>query len=137
MFTVLVDGDDHNEPVADAVRSILDGHIVLDRAIAERGRYPAINILRSISRTMPDCDTPEEYAIVAKARKYIAAYENMAELIRLGAYKKGSNREVDEAIFYYPKIEEFLSQRKGEKVTLPECYQQLDAILSEPYVPGN
>ena len=125
------------EPVADAVRSILDGHIVLDRAIAERGRYPAINILRSISRTMPDCDTPEEYAIVAKARKYIAAYENMAELIRLGAYKKGSNREVDEAIFYYPKIEEFLSQRKGEKVTLPECYQQLDAILSEPYVPGN
>ena len=86
---------------------------------------------------MPDCDTPEEYAIVAKARKYIAAYENMAELIRLGAYKKGSNREVDEAIFYYPKIEEFLSQRKGEKVTLPECYQQLDAILSEPYVPGN
>ena len=137
LFTVLVDGDDHNEPVADAVRSILDGHIVLDRAIAERGRYPAINILRSISRTMPDCDTPEEYAIVAKARKYIAAYENMAELIRLGAYKKGSNREVDEAIFYYPKIEEFLSQRKGEKVTLPECYQQLDAILPEPYVPGN
>ena len=133
LFTVLVDGDDHNEPVADAVRSILDGHIVLDRAIAERGRYPAINILRSISRTMPDCDTPEEYAIIAKARKYIAAYENMAELIRLGAYKKGSNREVDEAIFYYPKIEEFLSQKKGEKVTLPECYQQLDAIVSTPY----
>ena len=135
LFTVLVDGDDHNEPVADAVRSILDGHIVLDRSIAERGRYPAINILRSISRTMPDCDTPEEYAIVAKARKYIAAYENMAELIRLGAYKKGSNQEVDEAIFYYPKIEEFLSQRKGEKISLAECYQQLDAILAEPYNP--
>ncbi len=135
LFTVLVDGDDHNEPVADAVRSILDGHIVLDRSIAERGRYPAINILRSISRTMPDCDTPEEYAIVAQARKYIAAYENMAELIRLGAYKKGSNQEVDEAIFYYPKIEEFLSQRKGEKVSLAECYQQLNTILSEPYNP--
>lgn len=88
LFTVLVDGDDHNEPVADAVRSILDGHIVLDRAIAERNRYPAINILRSISRTMPDCDTKEEYALVAKARKYISAYEDMAELIRLGAYKK-------------------------------------------------
>ena len=72
LFTVLVDGDDHNEPVADAVRSILDGHIVLDRAIAERNRYPAINILRSISRTMPDCDTKEEYALVAKARKYIS-----------------------------------------------------------------
>lgn len=135
LFTVLVDGDDHNEPVADAVRSILDGHIVLDRAIAERNRYPAINILRSISRTMPDCDTPEEYAIVSKARKYIAAYENMAELIRLGAYKKGSNREVDEAIFYYPKIEEYLSQKKNEKICLAEGYQQLDEILRQPFAP--
>lgn len=133
LFTVLVDGDDHNEPVADAVRSILDGHIVLDRAIAERNRYPAINILRSISRTMPDCDTKEEYALIAKARKYISAYEDMAELIRLGAYKKGSNREVDEAIFYYPKIEAFLSQGKQERFTLPECYQQLEQILSIPY----
>lgn len=135
LFTVLVDGDDHNEPVADAVRSILDGHIVLDRSIAERNRYPAINILRSISRTMPDCDTKEEYALVAKARKYIAAYEDMAELIRLGAYKKGSNRDVDEAIFYYPKIEEFLSQGKQECFRLPECYDLLDKILSQPFVP--
>lgn len=136
LFTVLVDGDDHNEPVADAVRSILDGHIVLDRSIAERNRYPAINILRSISRTMPDCDTEEEWAIVSKARKYIASYEDMAELIRLGAYKKGSNQEVDEAIFYYPKIEEFLSQRKGEKFTLAEGYEQLGAILAIPYKPA-
>ncbi len=135
LFTVLVDGDDHNEPVADAVRSILDGHIVLDRAIAERNRYPAINILRSISRTMPDCDTPEEYALVAKARKYIASYEDMAELIRLGAYKAGSNKEVDEAIFYYPKLEEFLAQKKNERVTLAEGYAQLKAILDTPYTP--
>ncbi len=133
LFTVLVDGDDHNEPVADAVRSILDGHIVLDRSIAERNRYPAINILRSISRTMPDCDTPEEFALVSKARKYIAAYEDMAELIRLGAYKAGSSREVDEAIFYYPKIESFLSQTKGEKVSLSEGYQQLKEILDTPF----
>ena len=137
LFTVLVDGDDHNEPVADAVRSILDGHIVLDRAIAERNRYPAINILRSISRTMPDCDTPEEFALVSKARKYIAAYEDMAELIRLGAYKSGSNRGVDEAIFYYPKIEEFLSQKKGEKFTLDEGYRLLKEILDTPYMPPN
>ena len=115
LFTVLVDGDDHNEPIADAVRSILDGHIVLVRSIAERNRFPAINILKSISRTMPDCNTDEENAIVSKARKYIAAYEDMAELIRLGAYKKGSNKEVDEAIFYYPLIENFLSQGKKEK----------------------
>ena len=137
LFTVLVDGDDHNEPVADAVRSILDGHIVLDRAIAERNRYPAINILRSISRTMPDCDTPEEAAMVAQARKYIASYEDMAELIRLGAYKKGSNREVDEAIFYYPMLEEFLAQGKQEKFTLEQCYELLGAILATPYVPEN
>ena len=137
LFTVLVDGDDHNEPVADAVRSILDGHIVLDRTIAERNRYPAINILRSISRTMPDCDTPEEAAMVAQARKYIASYEDMAELIRLGAYKKGSNREVDEAIFYYPMLEEFLAQGKQEKFTLEQCYELLGAILATPYVPEN
>lgn len=133
LFTVLVDGDDHNEPVADAVRSILDGHIVLDRAIAERNRYPAINILRSVSRTMPDCNTDEENEIVSKARRYIAAYEDMAELIRLGAYKKGSNKEVDEAIFYYPKIESFLTQKKNEKVTLAEGYMRLKEILDTPY----
>ena len=135
LFTVLVDGDDHNEPIADAVRSILDGHIVLDRSIAERNRYPAINILRSISRTMPDCNTPEETALVNKARKYIASYEDMAELIRLGAYKKGSNREVDEAIFYYPKLEAFLSQTKKEKISLEEGYKQLGEILAIPFVP--
>lgn len=136
LFTVLVDGDDHNEPIADAVRSILDGHIVLDRAIAERNRYPAVNILRSISRTMPDCNNDEENAIVGKARRYIAAYEDMAELIRLGAYKKGSNREVDEAIFYYPKIEEFLSQGKKERISLADGYAALKAILDTPYNPA-
>src|SRR6185312_10616412 len=89
LFTVLVEGDDHNEPIADAARSILDGHIVLDRAIAERGRFPAINVLRSISRTMPDCNTAAENAVIAAARAHLATYEDMAELIRLGAYKPG------------------------------------------------
>ncbi len=133
IFTVLVDGDDHNEPISDAVRSILDGHIVLDRSIAERNRYPAINILRSVSRVMPDCNTKEENDLVYKARKYISSYEDMAELIRLGAYKKGSNREVDEAIFYYPMIEAFLAQGKNEKTTLEECYAALEKILATPY----
>ena len=81
--------------------------------------------------------TPEEFALVSKARKYIAAYEDMAELIRLGAYKSGSNRGVDEAIFYYPKIEEFLSQKKGEKFTLDEGYRLLKEILDTPYTPPN
>ncbi|MDD4557243.1 MAG: flagellar protein export ATPase FliI [Alphaproteobacteria bacterium] len=133
LFTVLVDGDDHNEPISDAVRSIVDGHIVLDRAIAERNRYPAINILRSVSRTLPDCNNDEENASVNKARKYISSYEDMAELIRLGAYKKGSSREVDEAIFYYPKIEAFIAQKKNENVTLAEGYEQLKQILETEF----
>ena len=133
LFTVLVDGDDHNEPISDAVRAILDGHIVLDRSIAERNRYPAVNILRSVSRAMPDCNTDEENALVYKARKYISSYEDMAELIRLGAYKKGSNREVDEAMFYYPMIDDFLMQQKNEKTSLAECYTLLQQILNTPY----
>lgn len=131
LFTVLVDGDDHNEPIADAVRGILDGHIVLERSIAERNRYPAINLLRSISRTMPGCNTDEENALVNRARYLVSTYEDMAELIRLGAYKKGSNPDVDEAIFYYPKIEAFLAQKKKEKVDFESGYRDLKAILDQ------
>ncbi len=136
LFTVLVDGDDHNEPIADAVRGILDGHIVLERAIAERNRYPAVNLLRSISRTMPGCNTDEENALVNRARALISTYEDMAELIRLGAYKKGANPQVDEAIFYYPKLEAFLSQKKKEKIDFATGYSQLKAILNEKPAPS-
>src|SRR6185312_4049097 len=132
LFTVLVEGDDHNEPIADAVRGILDGHIVLDRAIAERGRYPAMNILRSISRTMPACNTDEQNALIAKARRYISAYEDMAELIRLGAYRKGTNADVDEAIYYYPRIEAFLRQGKDDPSDLETCYKRLAEALKPP-----
>ena len=132
LFTVLVEGDDHNEPISDAVRGILDGHIVLDRAIAERGRYPAMNILKSISRTMPGCNTDDENALVSKARKIISAYEDMAELIRLGAYHKGTNAAVDEAIYYYPRIEAFLRQRKDDHTDLPTCYKLLAEALQPP-----
>jgi len=132
LFTVLVEGDDHNEPVADAVRGILDGHVVLDREIAERGRYPAINILKSVSRTLPDCNTPEENEVVNKARQYMATYENMAELIRLGAYRRGSDEAVDEAINFYPGIENFLAQNMDETTPLASCYMQLRDILSMP-----
>lgn len=129
LFTVLVDGDDHNEPIADAVRGTLDGHIVLERAIAERGRYPAVNILRSVSRTMPNCNKDEENELVNRARRYLSAYENMAEMIRLGAYRKGTNQEVDEAMTYYAPIEEFLRQGKNEKADIPGGYEQLAKIL--------
>ncbi len=131
LFTVLVDGDDHNEPVADAVRSILDGHIVMERAIAERGRYPAINILKSVSRTMPGCNNEEENALIRKARALIATYDDMEELIRLGAYRPGADPLVDEAIFYQPSLDGFLGQRKEEATDMATGYAMLADILSQ------
>ncbi|MDD2325828.1 MAG: flagellar protein export ATPase FliI [Alphaproteobacteria bacterium] len=133
LFTVLVDGDDHNEPIADAARGILDGHIVLERSIAERGRYPAINVLRSVSRTMPGCNNDTENSLVSTARRHLAAYENMAEMIRLGAYRKGTNKEVDEAMNYYAPIEAFLKQGKKESDTLATGYAKLAEILGIPW----
>ena len=129
LFAVLVEGDDHLEPITDAVRGIIDGHIVLDRAIAERGRYPAIDILRSLSRAMPDCNTAEENAIILRARQMLANYEDMAEMIRLGAYRVGSDAKTDEAIKYYPALERFLSQDRNVRSDLASGYAQLAAIF--------
>lgn len=129
LFTVLVDGDDHNEPVADAVRGILDGHIVMERSIAERGRYPAINILKSVSRTMPRSCDPQFLPVVKKARQVLSTYADMEELIRLGAYRAGSSAEVDEAIKLMPDLDLFLSQSKEESTSLSDTYQRLLMIL--------
>ncbi len=129
LFTVLVDGGDHDEPVADAVRGILDGHIVMERSIAERGRYPAINILKSVSRTMPRSCDPAYYPVVQKARATLATYSDMEELIRLGAYRQGSSTEVDEAIRLNPALEGFLKQAKDEATSLNESYVRLSAIM--------
>jgi flagellum-specific ATP synthase len=131
IFTVLVDGDDHNEPVADAVRGTLDGHIVMERAIAERGRYPAINILKSVSRTMPRSADPAFLPAISRARRVMATYADMEELIRLGAYRAGSSAEVDEAIRLHGPLEQFLAQGKEEATSLGEGYQRLEAILAE------
>jgi len=131
LFSVLVEGDDHNEPIADAVRGILDGHIVLDRAIAERGRFPSINVLRSISRTMPDCNSADENVLVARARRLMATYDDMAEMIRLGAYRAGSNAGVDEAIHYHDALEAFLAQDKHERSALAAGYAKLAEIFAE------
>ena len=131
LFTVLVDGDDHNEPVADAVRSILDGHIVMERSIAERGRYPAVNVLKSVSRTLPDCNAPEENDLIRRARALMATYDDMEELIRLGAYRPGSDAQVDEAIHYQPALDAFLAQRKDESCTLADGYAALADILRD------
>jgi flagellum-specific ATP synthase len=129
LFTVLVEGDDHNEPVADAVRSILDGHIVMERQIAERGRYPAINVLRSVSRTMPKAADQAFVPVLSHARQVMATYADMEELIRLGAYRPGSSPEVDEAIRLHQPLEEFLGQAKEESTSLALGYQRLAQIL--------
>jgi len=130
LFTVLVEGDDHNEPIADAVRGILDGHVVLDRAIAERGRYPAIDVLRSISRTLPDCNSAAENALVDRARRLLATYDDMAEMIRIGAYRAGSDPAIDEAIHYQSMLEAFLSQGKNEQTDLGTGYAALADLLA-------
>jgi flagellum-specific ATP synthase len=129
LFTVLVEGDDHNEPVADSVRGILDGHIVLDRSIAERGRYPPVNILRSVSRSMPECNSDDENRLVAAARALMATYNDMEELIRIGAYRSGSDARVDQAIKYREPLERFLAQDMREGSTLAEGYEQLADVL--------
>ena len=129
IFTVLVDGDDHNEPIADAVRGILDGHIVMERAIAERGRFPAINVLKSISRTMPGCQLPDERQVVTEARRALSSYANMEELIRIGAYRAGSDPQVDRAIALNPALEAFLGQDKDEATSLEDSFGRLAAIL--------
>ena len=110
LFTVLVEGDDHNEPVADAVRGILDGHVVLDRRIAERGRFPAMDVLRSLSRTVPGCLAPEEAALVRQARAVLSLAAEMADLVRLGAYRAGTDPAVDEALALAPGIEDVIRQ---------------------------
>ena len=131
LFTVLVDGGDHDEPIADAVRGILDGHIVMDRKIAERGRFPAVDVLKSVSRTMPDCQLPEERELNRRARQCLSAYQNMEELIRIGAYRAGSDPIVDRAIALNPALEGFLTQAKNDVTPLNESFARLEAILNQ------
>jgi flagellum-specific ATP synthase len=135
IFSVLVEGDDHNEPISDAVRGIVDGHIVMDRAIADRGRYPAIDVLKSVSRSLPKALNDEQNALLKKAKQLITVYEDMAELIRLGAYRKGSDPKVDEAIELYPKFEAFLSQNKNERTTIAEGFAILNDIINSAPAP--
>jgi flagellum-specific ATP synthase len=130
LFTVLVEGDDQNEPIADAVRGILDGHVVLDRRIAEGGRFPAVDVLRSLSRTVPGVNDRAENDSVRKARAILATWQDMADLVRLGAYKAGSDPSVDEAVRLAPAIERFLSQRKDEPCSVAEGFAELEALLN-------
>jgi flagellum-specific ATP synthase len=126
---VLVVGSDHDEPFADAVRAILDCHIVFERAIAERGRYPAINVLKSISRLMPMCHAAEENVLVGRAREALALYGDMEELIRIGAYKPGADEATDRAIRVRPAIEAVLSQEREERTSIKDSFAALAEAL--------
>ncbi|WP_025113933.1 flagellar protein export ATPase FliI [Lysinibacillus fusiformis] len=124
-YTVLVDGDDMNEPIADTVRGILDGHIVLDRNLANKGQYPAINVLKSVSRLMNHVAEPEHKKAAERLRELYYTYDKSEDLINIGAYKRGTSREIDEAIHYEPLITAYLKQGYLDKVTLEESVNEL------------
>lgn len=131
IYTVLVDGDDMNEPIADAVRGILDGHIVLDRRIAEQNRYPAINVQKSISRMLPGCHSSEEFTIMQAARRALARYADMEELIRVGAYKPGSDPETDAAIRLFRSLDDFLAQKRDDTLRAEQSFAEVYRMLLE------
>ncbi|MDO3659411.1 MULTISPECIES: flagellar protein export ATPase FliI [Bacillus] len=127
-YTVLVDGDDMNEPIADTVRGILDGHIVLDRALANKGQFPAVNILKSISRVMSNISTRQHLDAANKFRELLSTYQNSEDLINIGAYKRGSSREIDEAIQFYPQLIQFLKQGTDESALLEDSIASLTSL---------
>lgn len=124
-YTVLVDGDDMDEPIADAVRGLLDGHFVLDRTLAEKGQFPAINVLKSVSRLMQKIVAPEHLEASQKLRNWLAIYEENKELIQIGAYQKGASSHIDEAVYYQPMIMEYLYQSMNQSSTFNDSIQQL------------
>jgi flagellum-specific ATP synthase len=129
IYTVLVDGDDHNEPIADSVRGILDGHIVLTRDLATQNHYPAIDILQSVSRVMNDIVSSEHKGLAGMMREHLAVYRDAKDLIDIGAYTPGSNPKIDAAIAHMPGIEMFTRQGVDEKSVLEETFQQLKDII--------
>ncbi|NLZ43235.1 MAG: EscN/YscN/HrcN family type III secretion system ATPase, partial [Clostridia bacterium] len=142
LYTVLVEGDDMNEPVADAVRGILDGHITLSRALAHENHYPAIDILASVSRLMIDLVSAEHREAAAHFRELLAVYRTNEDLINIGAYVAGSNPRIDQAIQVYPAFKEFLCQRVDEKTTFDETKEALLELMArmgvreEPLAPA-
>ncbi|MBU5466778.1 flagellar protein export ATPase FliI [Virgibacillus sp. MSJ-26] len=129
-YTVLVDGDDMNEPIADTVRGILDGHFVMERELAERGQYPAINILKSISRVMKQIASSKHQDVAQQIRSLMATYEQNRELIQIGAYKRGTDQEIDKAITYQTNIQDFLKQGVHDSYTFDESIKEMEELLN-------
>lgn len=130
-YTVLMEGDDQQDPLVDAVRSLLDGHVVLSRALASEGWYPPIEILDSISRLMPAVAQPTHRDQASLMRKLMAVYARSADLVRIGAYRPGSDPELDRALCARPAMRNFLMQKAHERVSLSDALQQLDALSRE------
>jgi flagellum-specific ATP synthase len=128
---VLVEGDDMNEPIADAVRGILDGHVVLSRELAHRNHYPAIDVLSSISRLQSELLTPEQVRAAGLARETLAVYRDREDLVSIGAYAVGSDPKVDYAIAKKPDIDRFLQQRMDERSSAPEARAQLELLMGD------
>ena len=129
IFSVLVAGSDMEEPVADILRGTLDGHVVLDRAIAERGRFPAVDVVRSVSRSLPDAATPEENAMIAKARAAMGAYAESELMIRAGLYAPGSDPRLDEAVRLYPQLDDFVALSGN---SIAQSFERLSEALRLP-----
>jgi flagellum-specific ATP synthase len=129
LYSVLVEGDDMDDPIADAVRSIVDGHIVLSRGFAQRGHYPAIDVLQSTSRVMRNVVSHDHIKIASELREVVADYYQAEDLINIGAYRKGSNPKIDRAIELHEPIEEFLKQAVGTSYSINECVRLMNHIL--------
>ncbi len=127
-FTVLVEGDDFNEPICDAVRGILDGHVILSRTLAARNHYPAIDVMNSVSRVMPALTTREHLQFASFARKNLAVFEKVRDLVNIGAYVKGSDPEVDTALLVMPTLDNFLQQDRTDVSSFENTVQYLDQI---------
>jgi len=129
VMTVLVAGSDMEEPVADTLRGLLDGHVVLSRRIAERGRFPAVDLLQSVSRALPDAASGPENALIAEARRLLGLYEESELMIRSGLYQPGASAELDRAVAAFPAIDRFLAAPAGE--TIAESFEALRRAVAE------
>jgi flagellum-specific ATP synthase len=130
-YTVLVEGDDHNDPIADSARAILDGHIVLSRDLAESGQYPAIDIEASISRAMTDITAVEHQHVARRFKKIYSVYQQNSDLVSVGAYQQGNDPRIDEAIQYHPRLLDFLQQGMYQPIHLQDSLNQLAALLPQ------
>jgi flagellum-specific ATP synthase len=130
IYTVLVEADDPEDPIADACRSFLDGHIVLSRRLAERAQFPAVDVLASVSRVMPDVVAPEALALAARARALLAKHAEVEDLVSLGVYRPGSDARIDEALALEPRLRAFLVQPRGECVDLARSVEALRGALA-------